>query len=611
MIFSHAPTLLGGELTAGSEPGEWPYSTPAVYFAYADMSVYDADFFIVFYSKASSDADYGGTLDLAVTNGFAYVASSDEKLRRFDANGDLLWTYTFTSQIDSILKQLITDPDGNAYLRQSGDLLKISDQGALVWTYNGGVGVGPVTANGDGETWMAQGDGASTYTLDRVDASGSQVWRATLPGSPEQVALDSELNSYVVGSGSNYIRSFDADGNQRWSVGSFGSSTIKSAAVSKDDAFLFTGDAGDRLRKIDTTDGSVLATYTDPDGDVVATVGGDGFIYAIILVPGGDPAIGRKIDPSDLSVVQSVTLTDHAGASPMVAADPGLHPSFYAGVAVSGRGPTWSQIGNSLSVPNIDDVITALNSTDVALRISDGQSINELRTYQFDGADWSQVGNALGISISAIAALDSTDVALIDQAGNPDELKVYRWDGADWAQVGNSLGITGTTILSPTLAALNSTDVAFYDRGNKELRLYRWDGTDWSQIGNSLSIASDTGDPALAALNSTDVAYFDTHNDELRTYRFDGTDWAQVGNSLGFNSANFVSMVGLSNTDVAYFDSLNEEFRTYRWDGSTWVQLGSDLSVSTTAGVGLAALSSTKIAAADSGANTLTTYGFS
>ena len=83
----------------------------------------------------------------------------------------------------------------------------------------------------------------------------------------------------------------------------------------------------------------------------------------------------------------------------------------------------------------------------------------------------------------------------------------------DWSSdvCSSDPGVSG-----PALTALNGTDVAFIDGGNKDLRTYRFDGTNWAQVGNDLVIV-DAFIPALATLNGTDVAYIDYTNKDLRT----------------------------------------------------------------------------------------------
>ena len=267
--------------------------------------------------------------------------------------------------------------------------------------------------------------------------------------------------------------------------------------------------------------------------------------------------------------------------------------------------PTWQrpvrsfalQIGNDLNIAGIGlPALAALNSTRVAF-IDDTN--NDLRTYDFDGTDWAQVGNDLniaGVGVPKLAALSSTRVAFID--GTNEDLRTYDFDGTDWAQVGNDLNIAG--IGAPTLAALSSTRVAFIDETNEDLRTYEFDGTDWAQVGNDLNIAGVVSSPSLAALSSTRVAFVtDGAPEELRTYDFDGTDWAQVGNDFTIAGIGITGLAALNSTDVVFIDSTLEKLRVYRFDGTDWAQVGNDLNI---AGIGtpaLAALNNTGVAFID------------
>jgi hypothetical protein len=82
---------------------------------------------------------------------------------------------------------------------------------------------------------------------------------------------------------------------------------------------------------------------------------------------------------------------------------------------------------------------------------------------------------------------------------------------------GSALSISNAD--APALAALNSTDVAYYDGYNTELRTYRFNGSTWALVGIGIDI-SPIGTPAVSALDSTDIAFIDATNDELRQYHF-------------------------------------------------------------------------------------------
>lgn len=319
-VSADAPTVTAEIDGAGDAKG--------VYFSYRSFTAYLNDLSTLLWEKDFGETGFGITqVAVACSKGYVYTANANENLYRWTPNGNLDWTYSFTSQLDSIRHELAADPDGNAYIRQGGDLLKISAAGSLVWTYSSGVGGGSVVVNDTGNCWITTDDGASTRELHRVDSDGNQVWAVNLPASNRQVTLDPSLNSYVAGS--TFIRSFDSSGSQRWSV-STSSSGKRGACVSPDGAHLFVQFSNGNLIKYDTTDGSALATYTDATGNAPddIAVGGDGFLYILVQDdPASNNSIGRKIDPSDMSVVTSVTLTDVGGTQ--IAADPGHQPAFF------------------------------------------------------------------------------------------------------------------------------------------------------------------------------------------------------------------------------------------------------------------------------------------
>ena len=254
-----------------------------------------------------------------------------------------------------------------------------------------------------------------------------------------------------------------------------------------------------------------------------------------------------------------------------------------------------SQIGNDLNIAGLlFPAIAALNSTDVALF---DDNTNELKTLRFDGTNWTQVGNALVIatvSSPAIAALSSTNIAFIDSTN--EDLRNYGFDGTDWAQVGNDLNIAGISI--PAITALSSTNIAFIDITNEDLRNYGFDGTDWAQVGNGLNIAG-ISVPAITALSSTNIAFIDTTNEDLRNYGFDGADWAQVGNDLNISGIGVPALTGLNGFDIVFIDNTNEDLRIIRFDGIDWAQVGNDLNISGINFSSIAAMSGNEIAFID------------
>ena len=217
----------------------------------------------------------------------------------------------------------------------------------------------------------------------------------------------------------------------------------------------------------------------------------------------------------------------------------------------------WSRIVGDLPVPTEDNAGDSVRVN----QAGDGYILAD------DRVNWIRAGllgsglAIAGASIPALAALNGTDVAFIDSDNT--ELRTYRFDGSEWSQVGSGLPITDA--LSPALAALNGTDVAFIDATNEELRTYRFDGSEWSQVGSGLTVPGFLFGCDLTALNDTDVAFIDSDNNELRTYRFDGSEWSQVGSGLTVTNAGSPALAALNGTDVAFIDATNDELRTYRF----------------------------------------------
>lgn len=187
-------------------------------------------------------------------------------------------------------------------------------------------------------------------------------------------------------------------------------------------------------------------------------------------------------------------------------------------------GGTWTLIGTELPITGVVlPSLTALNGTDIAMEDAGNE---DLRVYRFDfGAEtWSQIGSDLnnpGVAPPQLSAFNKTDIARFgDTLANPDELALYRFNGTVFAKVGTEILITSAG--DAAITALNSTDIAFIDETQRDIRIYRWDedAATFAQVGNQLSLPVGLNDPAMVAINGTDIVYIDGTQDQLRLYRF-------------------------------------------------------------------------------------------
>ncbi len=266
-----------------------------------------------------------------------------------------------------------------------------------------------------------------------------------------------------------------------------------------------------------------------------------------------------------------------------------------------------TQLRDSLSLGSLSTTarpaLCGLDSTHIALVNS---SADTLTCYVFNAPTWSVVGNALsitGISTAAIAGLSSTDVVIVDSTLQT--LRLFRFDGTNWAQVGNALIVSG--IFNPSLASLSSTDIAFIDNTVKTLRKYHFDGTNWAQVGNALLLSTSSyGVPSVSGLSSTDVCLVDGVRLQIERYHFDGTNWSLVGSGLSVRTTilgedvTYPTVLALNENEIFFACEQAKAFKMYRWIEDRWTSV-SLISYPFLRGTrpGLARLSSTSIAYVD------------
>lgn len=233
------------------------------------------------------------------------------------------------------------------------------------------------------------------------------------------------------------------------------------------------------------------------------------------------------------------------------------------------------QEGSKLNLPAFS-LCSMAGMTNNRIAFYDGTN-EDMQCYEWDGIDWTQIGNDFNIAGSAgptMCSFLNGDVIMIDST--LEKLGCYRFDGTDWSLIGKNLSIPGIATIGMT--ALTSGLLAFMESSAINLKCYQFDGYNWLAVGNVLNIGG-AGIPALTTLNSTDIAYIDSLNLDLRCYRFDGTDWAQVGNDLNIAGLGRPSICSMNDTDIILIDTLNCDLRCYRFDGTDWAQIGADFPV--------------------------------
>lgn len=265
-----------------------------------------------------------------------------------------------------------------------------------------------------------------------------------------------------------------------------------------------------------------------------------------------------------------------------------------ASARVLSASSTWAQVGTSTAISSTANTMTAL-SPDRVVTLHNNTGL--LRTYEFDGTNWTQVGNNGNIGFSnnfqgAITALSPNQIAHVN--ASDDSIRTFEFDGTNWTQLAStSIGIingdAAITALSPTRVAVIKANVLY---------TYEFDGTRWVRIGSGLNI-SGSSFSTLTTLSPNRVAHIDNANDLLRTYEFNGARWSQVGSGLSVVIGNVSSQLATlspSRVAFAYFSGSGiDSIHTFDFNGTNWSQIASTSIGSSVAFSGLAAISPNRV----------------
>ncbi len=202
------------------------------------------------------------------------AGAADAFLRKYDVNGNEVWTRQFGTPSDDTVSGIALDGSGVYVVGSFGDGLRRYDlDGNVVWS-KPGQAVRAIAADRSG-VYLAGG-----YALRKFDANGNLAWTRPLDSSSavEAATVDAShlylVGFTVVGSESDaYLRVYDLDGNLL-SADTFGSLSIDIAwAVAADASGVYVaGEAhGDLPGLISAGEGDVFLRKYDLNGNQVWT----------------------------------------------------------------------------------------------------------------------------------------------------------------------------------------------------------------------------------------------------------------------------------------------------------------------------------------------------
>ncbi|MCF6775531.1 FG-GAP repeat protein [Thiotrichales bacterium 19X7-9] len=268
------------------------------------------------------------------------------------------------------------------------------------------------------------------------------------------------------------------------------------------------------------------------------------------------------------------------------------------------------QSGRSVAL-NEDGTILAIGATHDD---GGGNNSGHVRIFQWDGINWLQMGSDIDgdaagdQSGSTIALNDSGDRVVIGarnhdtNGSNSGQVRVFEFDGANWNQIGNDLDGQATNDRFGFSVAMNALGdyivVGAYTNddgpGNNagQVRIYRFNGNQWIQVGDpingdsggdqsgySIAVNAKGNRIAIGAINDDDGP--GNNSGHVRVFQWTGVMWSQVGSdidgqaagdnsgiSVDLNSSGSRVIIGARHNDDGGSDS--GEIRVYDFDGLDW-----------------------------------------
>jgi hypothetical protein len=268
---------------------------------------------------------------------------------------------------------------------------------------------------------------------------------------------------------------------------------------------------------------------------------------------------------------------------------------------------SWFQVGNDFTISvSVSEPLSISNMTSSRIALT-SFNLSVLRAYDWDGTDWSLVGNSFsmaGLNVYSVSAMSSTRVAVTCLIGST--LRAYDFDGTNWSLTGNALTITGASNF--TVAALSSTEVALADGGNDTLSKYSFDGTDWTLDDTPASITGATF-PMIAALSSTSVVLTKTGT-TLQKYEISGGTWITDGNATSVNFMDYFTISSLGGEKIVVHDGVTNAITNYEFDGDDWNSVDTPFLTGATGDYAITTFNYPQVAAFDHGDDALRTFEF-
>lgn len=253
-------------------------------------------------------------------------------------------------------------------------------------------------------------------------------------------------------------------------------------------------------------------------------------------------------------------------------------------------GQEWSNLGNGLGRGESDSV-SSLGVFDGKLIASGSFTVSGSQTVgriaQWDGTSWTALPSSNLPTVGSMANFEGKLIVpgSFTSIGGVSANRIAAWDGSSWSPLGN--GMTGGT--SPSVSTVYVHDGRLYASGQFQTagnvsanRIACWDGNEWSALGSGINNVA----RVMTSFNGQLVVGGEFSQaggvSASRIATWNGQSWSTMG--AGFNNTvySLAERQGVLFASGLFSQSGAVTVNQFaRWNGANWVSVASDTASAT------------------------------
>jgi hypothetical protein len=233
-------------------------------------------------------------------------------------------------------------------------------------------------------------------------------------------------------------------------------------------------------------------------------------------------------------------------------------------------GSDWVELGNASAVFSSDHTYSAVSSMSET-RVCNVSGIGSVAAFDFDGTNWVQVGNSLNLATECSdylhAYMGSNRVVMIGINSSLDgntNVRTLEFDGVNWTQIGNDLDVSTDMDETTNAAALSENSVCLLgtvSAQTNKISKMTFDGTDWTFTG----IQGDNTGDAIGTLSEDTIVFHDNSSGSsiISTSTFNGTNWVSSPFESVFEDFGEGDITALSPTKIVLLSSTANSIQSF------------------------------------------------